>query len=111
VLEIQASNSPWLMELQMRGGEILEALGRRYGRSVVSLRFALGAIPATPPASVDRSPRPVARLSPEETREIETVTASLGDPGLVRALRRLITKDRLSRRPQTSIPTAEKDQS
>ena len=111
VLEIQASNSPWLMELQMRGGEILEALGRRYGRSVVSLRFALGAIRATPPASVDRSPRPVARLSPEETREIETVTASLGDPGLVRALRRLITKDRLSRRPQTSIPTAEKDQS
>jgi hypothetical protein len=53
----------------------------------------------------------VARLSPEETREIETVTASLGDPGLVRALRRLMTKDRLARRPQTSIPTAEKDQS
>lgn len=111
VLEIQANNSPWLMELQMRGADILEALGRRYGRSVVSLRFALGTVPAPPPAPAGRLPRTVARLSPEETREIEAVTASLGDPGLVRALRRLITKDRLARRPQASIPTAEKDQS
>ena len=111
VLEIKADNSPWLMELQMRGGEILEALGRRYGRSVVSLRFALGAVP-TPPAPVParRPARAAERLSPEETREIEAVTASLGDPGLVRALRRLITKDRLSRRPQAPIPTLEKDQ-
>jgi hypothetical protein len=98
------------MELQMRGGEILEALGRRYGRSVVSLRFALGAIPAPVPTPVDRPSRAVARLSPEETREIEAVTASLGDPSLVRALRRLITKDRLARRPQAPNPRAEEDQ-
>lgn len=110
VLEIQADNSPWLMELQMRGGEILEALGRRFGRSVVSLRFALGAIPALAPTPADRPSRAVARLSPEETREIEAVTASLGDPSLVRALRRLITKDRLARRPQAPIPRAEEDQ-
>ena len=110
VLEIQAGNSPWLMELQMRGEEILEALGRRYGRSVVSLRFALGAMPAPAPVPANRPPRGVARLSPEETREIEAVTASLGDPGLVRALRRLITKDRLARRSQAPIPKAEKDQ-
>jgi hypothetical protein len=110
VLEIQTDNSPWLMELQMRSGEILEALGRRYGRSVVSLRFALGARPAAAPVPVSRPSRAVARLSAEETREIETVTASLGDPGLVRALRRLLTKDRLARRQQGSISTAEKDQ-
>jgi hypothetical protein len=110
VLEIQANNSPWLMELQMRGGEILEALGRRYGRSVVSLRFALGAIPSPAPAPAVRSAGAVARLSPEETREIEAVTASLGDPSLIRALRRLITKDRLARRTQAPIPKAEKDQ-
>jgi hypothetical protein len=110
VLEIQADNSPWLMELQLRGGEILEALGRRYGRSVVSLRFALGTMPAPAPAPARRPARAVARLSPEETREIEAVTASLGDPGLVRALRRLITKDRLARRSQVSIPRAERHQ-
>jgi hypothetical protein len=52
----------------------------------------------------------VARLSAEETREIEAATASLGDPDLVRALRRLLTKDRLARRQQAPIPTAEKDQ-
>jgi hypothetical protein len=110
VLEIKADNSPWLMELQMRGGEILEALGRRYGRSVVSLRFALGAMPTPAPMPARRPSRAVERLSAEETREIEAVTASLGDPSLVRALRRLITKDRLSRRQQAPIPTVEKDQ-
>ena len=111
VLEIEADNSPWLMELQMRAGEILEALGRRYGRSVVSLRFTLGARPAPAPAPVATRPsRAVARLSAEETREIEAVTASLGDPSLVRALRRLLTKDRLARRQPVSISIAEKDQ-
>lgn len=109
VLEIQAGNSPWLMELKMRGGEILEALGRRYGRSVVSLRFALGAMPVPAPVPAGRPSRAVARLSAEEAREIEAVTASLGDPSLVRALRRLMTKDRLARRQQAPISTAEKD--
>ena len=95
----------------MRTGEILEALGRRYGRSVLSLRFTLGARPAPAPASVATRPSPaVARLSAEETREIEAVTASLGDPSLVRALRRLLTKDRLARRQPISISIAEKDQ-
>lgn len=110
VLEIHADNSPWLMELQMRGEEVLEALSRRYGRSVVSLRFALGAVPAPAPAPAGRPARAVARLSPEETREIEAMTASLGDPSLVRALRRLMTTDRLARRSQVPIPRAEKDQ-
>ena len=109
VLEIEADNSPWLMELQMRTGEILEALGRRYGRSVVSLRFTLGARRAPAPATT-RPSQVVARLSAEETREIEAVTASLGDPGLVRALRRLLTKDRLARRQPISISIVEKDQ-
>jgi len=110
VLEVQSDNSPWLMELQMRAGEILEALRRRYGRSVVSLRFALGAMPAPVRVPASRPSRAVARLSAEETREIEAATASLGDPDLVRALRRLLTKDRLARRQQAPIPTAEKDQ-
>jgi hypothetical protein len=98
------------MELQMRAGEILEALRRRYGRSVVSLRFALGAMPAPVRVPASRPSRTVARLSAEETREIEASTASLGDPDLVRALRRLLTKDRLARRQPAPIPTAEKDQ-
>ena len=95
----------------MRAGEILEALGRRYGRSVVSLRVTLGARRAPAPAPATTRPsRVVARLSAEETREIEAVTASLGDPSLVRALRRLLTKDRLARRQPISISTVEKDQ-
>ncbi len=109
VLEIRADNSPWLMELEMRGGEILGALARRYGRSVVSLRFVLGAVPPAPaPPARRRSPAPL-RLSDEETHEIDRATSALGDPVLAGALRRLLTKDRLAHRQGSAAPTAEKD--
>jgi hypothetical protein len=108
VLEIRADNSPWLMELQMRAGEILEALARRHGRSVLSLRFVLGEVP-TPPHSVSTPRLAAGRLSPEEAREIEQATAELGDPALAAALRRLLTKDRLARRQRSSPSPAEKD--
>jgi hypothetical protein len=106
-LEIRADNSPWLMELQMRGGEILEALARRHGRSVLSLRFVLGEMPAPAPSAA--TPRPTGRLSPEDAREIEQATAGVGDPALAAALRRLLTKDRLARRQRSSSSPAEKD--
>src|SRR4029453_16031993 len=63
-LEIRADNSPWLAELQLRGGEILDALRRRHGRSVLSLRFALGARPAPSPATAPSWPRPAPGPSP-----------------------------------------------
>jgi hypothetical protein len=109
VLEIRADNSPWLMELEMRAGEILEVLTRRYGRSVLSLRFALGAVPPAPAPSVRRRSPAAARLSEEESREIDRATSALGDPVLAGALRRLLTKDRLARRQRPAALTAEKD--
>jgi hypothetical protein len=108
-LEIRADNSPWLMELQMRAGEILEALARRHGRSVLSLRFVLGAVPTRPSAATKPRSGAAAQLSAEDAREIEQATTALGDPALVAALRRLLTKDRLARRQRSAASTAEKD--
>lgn len=110
VLEIRADNSPWLMELQMRGGELLDALTRRHGRSVVSLRFALGEIPVPAPAPAPPArPAPRPALAAEDARDIEQATADLQDPALAGALRRLLIKDRLARRQRSSASKAEKD--
>jgi hypothetical protein len=109
VLEIRADNSPGLMELEMRGGEILEALARRHGRSVLSLRFVLGTVPPAPAPPTRRRGAALPRLSEEETLEIDRATSALADPVLAGALRRLLTKDRLAQRQRSAVPAAEKD--
>jgi hypothetical protein len=110
-LEIRADNSPWLSELQLRSGEILDALRRRHGRSVLSLRFALGARPTARPATAPSGSDAPARLSPDDARAIEEAVAGFDDPALASALRRLLTKDRLARRQRPSPSPAEKDPS
>lgn len=102
VLEVQADNSPWLQELNLRSGELLARLSARYGGAVSSLRFSL-ATTAPPPSDgqariASSRPGPAPRLSPEETREVETLASTLEDPALAGALRRLLIKDRLARR-------------
>ena len=110
VLEIRADNSPGLMELEMRGGEILEALARRHGRSVLSLRFVLGAVPPAPARPMRRGRgAALPRLSEEEAHEIDRATSALADPVLAGALRRLLTKDRLAQRQRSAASAAEKD--
>lgn len=109
-LEVRADNSPWLQELTLRAGELLAALAGRYGRAVTALRFSLGPVrreraAARPPAS-SRGREAAARLSPEEAREVEALVAPLADPELATALRRLLTKDRLARRPSHRSPGA-----
>ena len=99
-LEVRVDNSPWLQELSMRSPELLAALTARYGGAVRSIRVALGprrpdaAAPAAVPARRAAPPR----LDPREAREVSALAATLPDPALARALRRLLTKDRLARR-------------
>jgi len=109
VLDVRADNSPWLMELHMRGGEILAGLQARYGTRITSLRCALGPVPRVQGAARGiRPPAPGAlRLSAEEAQEVEALVASVPDPELARALRRLVTKDRLARRQRAETRTAE----
>jgi hypothetical protein len=97
------------MELEMRASEMLETLAARYGRSVVSLRFALGPLPAPATTPAPAAPAPSPRLGPDDARDIERATAALEDPALAGALRRLLTKDRLARRQRSSASAAEKD--
>ena len=103
-LEIRVDNSPWLHELSMRSPELLAALVRRYGNAVRSVRNALGArrAEALPTAGVTARPVARPRLDPQEAREVSALAATLPDPALATALRRLLTKDRLARRAATT---------
>ena len=107
-LEVKVDNSPWLQELSMRSPEILAALAARYGGAVRSVRVSLGAVrPAVtdpaPPGSKAASRPSAPRLSAEDVREVGALADTLPDPDLARAMRRLLTKDRLARR-SGSVP-------
>jgi hypothetical protein len=101
VLDVTVDNSPCLHEMTLRSGALLAALQSRYPSAVGSLKLALG-----PPAKAGeartaarRAADPPARLSREESRQIQTAVASVTDSALAASLRRLLTKDILARRP------------
>jgi len=99
-LEVRVDNSPWLQELSMRSSELLALLTARYGPAIRSVRVALGPRRADSPAPAAAAPRRAAppRLAAHEMRELNALAATLPDPAIARALRRLLTKDRLARR-------------
>ncbi|MBI2528561.1 MAG: DUF721 domain-containing protein [Candidatus Rokubacteria bacterium] len=111
VLEVCADNSPWLTELTLRSGELLAALGARYGGRITSLRCVLGPVAREAPGPAQRARRAPGpgerRLSAEEAQAVETAVATLPDPDLAAALRRLMTKDCLARRQRAADPRAE----
>jgi hypothetical protein len=99
VLEVIVDNSPCLLELTLRGSELLAALRRRF-EAVSALRFSLGVLPSVREPAAPSRARPEARERPsaEELGAIEAMTASLPDPVLAGSLRQLLTKDLLARR-------------
>jgi hypothetical protein len=111
VLEVIADNSPCLQEMRLRSPQLLGTLARRF-EDIASLRFVLGALP---PGS-DR-PAPRARLEPrrdldrEDLDAIEGMVASLPDPVLAGGLRRLLTKDLLTRRSRDAHRRGEETRS
>jgi hypothetical protein len=94
VLHVAVDNSAWLQELNLRAGEVLNALGARYGAVVTGVRPVLGR-PETP-ASVApvaaAGPRP-GPLGPEEAECIDRLTRAIDDPDLAAAIKRLLVKD------------------
>jgi len=97
VLGVIVDSSPWLQELTLRSEEILRLVQARHGAAVTAVRFALGRI-AAPSGPVDRGTRAAqARLGAEDRREIDRLAASVTDPELTGALRRIMTKDWLAR--------------
>src|SRR3989304_1496685 len=91
VLEVRADNSPWLMEMTMRTGEILGSLRARYGPRITALRCTLGPVPRVRTSTGRaRPPAPAAlRLSTEEAQEVETLVAAGSEPKVAAALPRL----------------------
>jgi hypothetical protein len=100
VLHVSVDNSPWLSEMRLRSEELLDAVRKRHGDAVTSLRFALGPVPApaSRSAAPATSPLRAARLNAEEERSVETIVASVADPALATAVRRLVEKDFIARR-------------
>jgi hypothetical protein len=112
ILDVRVDNSPWLQELTMRSSEVLAALARRHGVKVTGLRFVLGRVRAEEAVGDARAPREdpadAPRLSAAEARDVETMAAALPDPELSRVLRRLLVKDRLSRRHDATAITLDR---
>jgi hypothetical protein len=111
VLHVSVDNSPWLSEMRLRSDELLGAVRKHHGEAVTSLRFALGRVPARPTASPAPAPAPLpaARLSVEEERSVETIAASVADPALAAAVRRLVEKDFIARRRHHAASSARRE--
>ena len=65
---------------------------------MTSLRFTLGTLPAPRPTASPQRPPLAHDLSPEEARSVDTIAAPLADPALAASVRRLVTKDFITRR-------------
>ena len=109
VLNVTVDNSPWLHEMTLRSGELLNAVRARHGAAVTSLRFTLGSVATARPAAKPSRPTPAARLSAEEERSVETIAAAVADPALAVSLRRLLTKDVIARRRPGRSPAVRKE--
>ena len=99
VLSVTVDNSPWLQELTLRSGELLQALQSRHGRAVSALRFSLGevSVPAPRPAR-RRRPDADVPLDGDEASRVDGMVAAVADAALGASLRRLLTKDLIARR-------------
>lgn len=90
-LQIAVDNSPWLHELTLRTAEFQDRLAREF-TVVRSLRFVLASRPAEGPAALAPAPPRRAPLEAADVREIESATATISDPTVAAAARRLLTK-------------------
>lgn len=100
-LDVSVDNSPWLQELTLRSAAIVTALRKRHGSAVTGVRFALGGsrgddLVASGSARAGTE-APARRLNHEETRIVDAAAGQLRDPALALSLKRLLTKDLLSR--------------
>lgn len=89
-LTVVVDNSPWLHEMTLRTDELRSRVADRFPQ-VRALRFTLGALP--PVADAETTPRQKARsLTDAERAEIDDATATIPDPEVAAAARRLMQK-------------------
>ena len=104
-LTVVVDNSAWLQEMTLRGGELLARLQGRYGPEAIrDVRFTLGTPAPEPEVIHRRASRTGNALTEEEEAWVASAAASVQDPALAETIRRLLTKDALSRRPGGGRP-------
>lgn len=102
-LSVGAETSASLQELALRAPDLVDLLARRFGSAVSSIRPTLHRRrPASPPATVQRLRDIV--LTPAETASVECLASAIADPVVAAAVRRVLVKDHLARRPQLAHP-------
>jgi hypothetical protein len=88
-LHVVVDNSPWLQELTLRSAELTTRIATRF-EAVRTLRFSLGRLEGaseTPPSPQSRPSRP---LNSDDVREIDATVATIRDPDVRNAARRLL---------------------
>ena len=90
-LQIAVDNSPWLHELTLRAAEVHERVARQFD-GVTAVRFVLAGLPEERPEAPAAAPPRPRSLPAAEVREIESATATISDPAVAAAARRLLTK-------------------
>jgi hypothetical protein len=102
-LTVVVDNSPWLHELSLRRGDLLTGIRRRCP-SVKTLRLTVGPLPGEADATAPTGSRPSSPLSRQDRHEIEEATATISDPALAQAARRLLARARQSRGTEAPAP-------
>jgi hypothetical protein len=100
---VVVDNSPWLHELSLRRGDLLTGIRRRCP-SVKTLRLTVGPLPGEADAPAPTGSRPSSPLSRQDRHEIEEATATISDPALAQAARRLLARARQSRGTEAPAP-------
>jgi hypothetical protein len=101
-LHVVVDNSPWLQELTLRASELTARLGERF-EAVRSLRFTLGQLDVRlGPSPVPAAPSSRA-LTPDDVREIDETVASISNPEVRAAARRLLGVARRFTTPQGAV--------
>jgi hypothetical protein len=99
-LQIIVDNSPWCQEITLRAPDIVAALARRFGPSVVrSVRATVAALEPDRPSEPRPDTPATAGVSEAAMRAIEEALAPLTDDELARSVRRLLVKAARSTSP------------
>jgi hypothetical protein len=88
-LHVVVDNSPWLQELTLRSAELTRRIATRF-ETVRTLRFTLGRLDGATPTPPSPPTRPVRPLNPDDVREIDATVATIRDPDVRAAARRML---------------------
>jgi hypothetical protein len=88
-LHVLVDNSPWLQELTLRSRDVTARVAARCG-TIRTLRFTLGRPEVSSATQAPATTLPARPLDADDVREIDATVASIRDPEVRAAARRLL---------------------